>query len=313
MIHVIWSFEEHGVASDPILKFRWRLLQLGTLLLIAAGHASPQHPPAVQQLIDELAPCSVLRAELDRGAYGRGVDQPYMVRMRERGVKRALLELDGVIHGTRVENVRVARQLYFRHFDGPDSQISDEATLQAIETNGLSGQLESLARSRMLAAPFVSGEFRLFAGNQVFSFVEFFASPWLREQNVVVLRSVKPKPRIRSILDGDAAGTKALLKSHEFTTKDLNLELFDSAMSRYDNTDVIKLLLTAGAQVNARTKDGTTPLMIAVSHPCNIRPLLNGGADPNARDKWGRSALRLAREAKDTTAIRLLEEAGAKW
>jgi len=300
------------MTKDALPKFRRRLLQTGIVLLMAAGHAKPQHPPAVQQLIGELAPCSVLHKELDRGAYGSGVDQPYMVRMRESGVKRALLELHGVIHGNRVENVRVARQLYFRHFDGPDSQISDEATLQAIETSGLSGELESLARSRMLAAPFVRGEFRLFAGNQVFSFVEFFASPWLREENVAVLRSVKPKPRIRSILDGDAAGTKALLKSHKFTTKDLNLALFDSAISRYDNTDVIRLLLTAGAEVNARTTDGITPLMLAVGHPCNIRPLLNGGADLNARDKWGRNALQLAREAKDATAIRLLEEAGAK-
>lgn len=300
------------MTKDRREKFRRAPLQASILLLIATGHAMLQYPPAVQELIDELAPCSVLHAGLERGAYGSGVDQPYMVRMRERGVKRALLELHGVIHGNRVENVRVARQLYFRHFDGPDSQISDEAILQAIETSGLSGELESLARSRMLAAPFIRGEFRLFAGNQVFSFVEFFASPWLPEENVAVFRSGKPKPLTTPVLDGDAAGTKALLKSHKFTTKDLNQALFDSAMTRYDNSDVIKLLLTAGAQVNARTADGITPLMIAVGHPCNIRPLLNGGADPNARDKWGKNALQFARETKQATAIRLLEEAGAK-
>ncbi len=38
----------------------------------------------------------------------------------------------------------------------------------------------------------------------------------------------------------------------------------------------------------------------------------DGGADLNARDKWGRNALQVAREVKQATAIRLLEEAGAK-
>jgi hypothetical protein len=52
--------------------------------------------------------------------------------------------------------------------------------------------------------------------------------------------------------------------------------------------------------------------MNAVAHPCNLQPLLEGGADIDARDKWGRDALRVAREVKENTAIRLLEEASSK-
>jgi uncharacterized protein len=146
---------------------------------------------------------------------------------------------------------------------------------------------------------------------QVSSFVEFFANAWLPEQKVLLFRSVEQKALIRPVLDGDVLGTKALLGSHRFDKKELDRALFDAVLSRYDNTDVIKLLLDAGAGVKARTPDGTTPLMEAVDHPCNLRPLLDGGADLNARDKSGRSALQLARDRKEATAIRLLEEAGA--
>lgn len=111
------------------------------------------------------------------------------------------------------------------------------------------------------------------------------------------------------MIPGDAIGTQALLNSHKFSKKELNRALFGAVLSSYDNTAVIRLLLVAGADVNARTKDGTTPLMNAVAHPCNLRPLLDSGADLRARDKWGRDALQLARRAKDPTAMRLLEYA----
>jgi ankyrin repeat protein len=103
-----------------------------------------------------------------------------------------------------------------------------------------------------------------------------------------------------------------VLGSHKFAVKDLDQALFDAVLSRYDNSAVIKILLDAGASVNARTPDGTTPLMNAAAHPCNLRPLLDNGADLSARDKWGRNALELARQAKATAAIQVLQDAGVK-
>jgi ankyrin repeat protein len=92
----------------------------------------------------------------------------------------------------------------------------------------------------------------------------------------------------------------------------LTLALFEAVLSRYDNSTVINLLLDSGADVNARAPDDSTPLIVAVAHPCNLRPLLDRGADVNAHDRWGKTALQLAREQNNAAAVRLLEGAAAK-
>jgi hypothetical protein len=122
-------------------------------------------------------------------------------------------------------------------------------------------------------------------------------------------RTGQPEPLTETVLLGDSLGTQALLNSHKFSKKELNRALFGAVLSSYDNSAVIKLLLDAGADVNARTTDGTTPLFNAVAHPCNLRPLLDSGADLGARDKWGQDALQLARHATNPAAMRILEDA----
>ena len=59
-----------------------------------------------------------------------------------------------------------------------------------------------------------------------------------------------------------------------------------------DNTDVISLLLAAGADVNAQQPNGTTPLMTTVPdlNLTNIKLLLISGADVNLRTKAGLTA-----------------------
>jgi ankyrin repeat protein len=75
-----------------------------------------------------------------------------------------------------------------------------------------------------------------------------------------------------------------------------------------------RLLLAHGADVNAATRQGRTPLMIAAA--CNgcsevVRQLLSMGADPKATDVGGSTPLEIAAGAGDAESVRLLLAAGA--
>ena len=71
--------------------------------------------------------------------------------------------------------------------------------------------------------------------------------------------------------------------------------------------DVVKLLLDAGAYVDARMKNMTTPLMMAMrysSREC-VKLLLEGGANPNAVDSSSKTPLAHALEATNDNENRL--------
>jgi len=76
-----------------------------------------------------------------------------------------------------------------------------------------------------------------------------------------------------------------------------------------------RLLIAKGADVNARSRLGRTPLGTAAAcDGCSdiVRLLLSKGADPNAQDKGGLTPLWLAAAAGDTESMRLLLDAGAR-
>ena len=60
----------------------------------------------------------------------------------------------------------------------------------------------------------------------------------------------------------------------------------------------IRLLLAAGADVNARDKNGNTALVLCDSNTGKILLLLQAGADPNARNHEGETALSNASDAE---------------
>ena len=81
-----------------------------------------------------------------------------------------------------------------------------------------------------------------------------------------------------------------------------------------DDVELAELLLIAGAQVGARTREGVTPLRLAAinGNARMLGRLIKSGADPNAPLTPARdTALMLAARTGKTDAIRLLLEAGA--
>ena len=77
-----------------------------------------------------------------------------------------------------------------------------------------------------------------------------------------------------------------------------SLHGFNALMLALKDKELVKDLIRAGANVNARNSEGTTVLMLATGadHQESVQELLNSGADVNACHPMGITALALAEE-----------------
>lgn len=126
------------------------------------------------------------------------------------------------------------------------------------------------------------------------------------------LRATNGQGETLTMLAGSAAVLELLLdKGADPNAKSrdgLTPLMYAVAERRPGNLAQVKLLLARGAQVNARNAEGVTALLIAAH--CErfdvLALLLKHGADPNLRSKYGASALMHAAENGSVEATRAL-------
>ena len=136
----------------------------------------------------------------------------------------------------------------------------------------------------------------------------FFAS--------VVAASDKHDLMMRAIERNDVAQVKALIagKIDPNLRKDSRASpTFMTFAASHDRTEILQLLLGAGADVNSADGDMQTPLMQASrrGHVRAVKLLLESGASLNEVSRWGDTALTQAREAGHGRVAKLLIKAGA--
>lgn len=149
----------------------------------------------------------------------------------------------------------------------------------------------------------------------------------------------------RAIRNNDLASLRALITSSGVSIKDQHESTPLMYAAAYGSLDAMKLLLDAGADVNAknafdvtallwctndlakvrllvekganvnvRSKQGRTPLLIAATHDGNsgvVKLLIEKGADVAARSQGQNTALIEAADSNDTDSVRILLAKGA--
>ncbi len=134
---------------------------------------------------------------------------------------------------------------------------------------------------------------------------------------VVTLGAISPESLIRAASDGDVRAVRSALEEGA----DVDGARGDGmtavhAASESGHADVVRILISAGAEVEVRTRvAGYTPLHLAArrGHVDVVAALLEGGADPTAvTESSGATAVHLAAAAvRGSEVVRLLVRAGA--
>jgi ankyrin repeat protein len=122
-------------------------------------------------------------------------------------------------------------------------------------------------------------------------------------------------PLIDAVKAGDRAGVRVLLKQQPSALMRAEADGTTALhwAVRADDVEMVRLLLTAGADAAAATREGITPLALAAINGSAVvtETLLKAGANPNVALPEGETILMTAARTGRPDVLKLLLEAGA--
>lgn len=296
-------------------------LVLALCFPLAAQRSRPTPTFAeVKAILDALPPCTWISGlPIDTSA----PDEPYMSEMRQLGVARATVVLEGKVGKEGVEVTGIAGVLFYRVYDGPNPELAFNGPVDAKALLRLRGVLvkAALARAPTLfkQQPTVDGRVGDLTGRSVEAELGFASEGWLPpDRNFwYSARLAAQSPLVSAAGREDLEGVRRLITTARPTPELLGQALMEAAQDRFDNAAVIHELVRAGADPNYRGPIGwspgwtTTPLIAAAATDatCNAENLLELGADITARDNFGHTALDWAARGGNSQLIRAFNAA----
>jgi len=288
------------------------LLGLGTFWIITHNFNSSAHQH-LQAALLALPPSSPLRETLRAVPdLGQSTFEPWREAMNREHIRIATLRVSGTLRDGKFNPQHTDLVIYRRKYDGPNSQITDANHLVHFKEIGLEHDLEQAAFARSNEAQPLMDDVPHppHSVRKCFVDVHFLDDPLLADENMsrVAVDGCHPEGQDRPMTAGRAlfqAATLAdeqtvskLLSTQQFTQQDLNSALLGAVYFPLDNTDVLSLLIQAGADVNSQASDGTSVLMEAVMFHdlANAKLLIAAGADVNRRNASGMTAYSRAKE-----------------
>lgn len=265
----------------------------------------------IQNLIDSLPVGSRIRQHLEKGDKGDGVHYSWMDKMREQGVKRAMLRTEFTVR-KQPTNVKVSRIVYFSKYDADCAQILDPERLSSIAASGLAQELRDVAVERTIKGRWlVLDKGRPHRGRGV-GIIELVDNEWVPINRSVLVPSPKVQNDLAVAIDMDDVGSLTGILRGNVSAQERESALWAGLVT--DDPCMTAALLKAGASPNSQDKNGYTLLMAAVRYQAinNVRALIAAGADLKAKALNGDTALGIAIRTHEKTMIEVLRSAGAR-
>lgn len=123
------------------------------------------------------------------------------------------------------------------------------------------------------------------------------------------LNKAGESPLMIAALKGETPIAKELIKQGAAIDKDGWTPLHYAVTG--EDLDIVKLLLSYGVNVNARSPNGTTPLMMAARYgnEAGAKLLLEHGADPTLKNQLGLTAVDFAKRSDRQSMVNLITAA----